>query len=167
MTDVVVILGSKSDKEVAKKAIEIFDRFGIEYTITVASAHRTPARLAEIIDNAHKSGVKVFIAIAGLSAHLPGVVASSTIKPVIGVPVNSALDGIDALLSIAQMPTGIPVSCVGIGRGDNAAILASQIIAVENRELEEKLIAYRKELIERIEVDAKNLLDELVPAESS
>jgi len=166
MTDVVVILGSKSDKEVAKKAIKIFDQFGIEYAITVASAHRTPARLAEIIDNAHKNGVKVFIAIAGLSAHLPGVVASSTIKPVIGVPVNSALDGIDALLSIAQMPTGIPVSCVGIGRGDNAAILAAQIIAVENRELDEKLIAYRKELIEKIEVDAKNLLDELVPAGS-
>lgn len=111
MTDVVIILGSKSDKEVARKATEVFDRFGIEYTITVASAHRTPpARLAEIIETAHKTDVKAFIAIAGLSAHLPGVVASSTIKPVIGVPVNSALDGIDALLSIAQMPTGIPVA---------------------------------------------------------
>ncbi|MCQ1535532.1 5-(carboxyamino)imidazole ribonucleotide mutase [Methanosarcina sp. KYL-1] len=163
MTDVVVILGSKSDKEIAKKAIEIFDRFGIEYTITVASAHRTPARLAEIIETGHKNGVKVFIAIAGLSAHLPGVVASSTIRPVIGVPVNSALDGIDALLSIAQMPTGIPVSCVGIGRGDNAAILAAQIMAVENRALAERLANHRKELVEKIEKDAESLLKELVP----
>lgn len=164
MTDVVIILGSKSDKEIARKATEIFDRFGIEYTITVASAHRTPARLAEIIESAHKNNVKAFIAIAGLSAHLPGVVASSTIKPVIGVPVNSALDGIDALLSIAQMPTGIPVACVGIGRGDNAAILAVQLMAVENVELAEKLTNHRRELIEMIEKDAESLLDELVTA---
>ncbi len=167
MTDVVIILGSKSDKEVARKATEVFDRFGIEYTITVASAHRTPpARLAEIIETAHKTDVKAFIAIAGLSAHLPGVVASSTIKPVIGVPVNSALDGIDALLSIAQMPTGIPVACVGIGRGgDNAAILAVQLLAVENGgELAEKLSNYRKELVEMIEKDAESLMDELVTA---
>jgi len=167
MIDVVVILGSKSDKEIAKKAIGIFDRFGIEYTITVASAHRTPARLAEIIENAHKNNVKVFIAIGGRSAHLPGVVASSTIRPVIGVPVNSALDGIDALLSIAQMPTGIPVSCVGIGRGDNAAILAVQIMAIENMELAQKLANYRKELVEMIEKDAESLLGELVPTQEA
>lgn len=89
--------------------------------------------------------------------------ASSTTKPVIGVPVNSALDGIDALLSIAQMPTGIPVSCVGIGRGDNAAILAAQIIAVENKDLEEKLLAHRMELMEKIERDEQSLLRELDP----
>jgi len=90
-------------------------------------------------------------------------VASSTIRPVIGVPVNSALHGIDALLSIAQMPTGIPVSCVGIGQGDNAAILAVQIMAVENMELAQKLVNYRKELVEMIEKDAESLLCELVP----
>ena len=111
----------------------MFDKFGIEYTVTVASAHRTPGRVLEMIEKSHDDGVKVFIAIAGLAAHLPGVVASHTTKPVIGVPVNAALDGVDALLSItqaiktpslastpkalAQMPAGIPVACVGIGRG--------------------------------------------------
>ncbi|MCK4928842.1 MAG: 5-(carboxyamino)imidazole ribonucleotide mutase, partial [Methanosarcinales archaeon] len=127
MTDVSIILGSKSDKEIAKKAIEILERFNIKYEVNVASAHRAPARVVEIINNAHESGVQVFIAIAGLAAHLPGVVASHTIRPVIGVPVKAALDGMDALLSIAQMPAGIPVACVGIGRGENAGILAAQI----------------------------------------
>lgn len=159
ITDVVVILGSKSDRDIAKKAVDMFDEFGIEYIVTVASAHRTPARVAKIIDDAHKDGVKAFIAIAGLAAHLPGVVASHTIKPVIGVPVNAALDGMDALLSIAQMPAGIPVACVGIGRGDNAAILAAQIIAVGNKELEAKLENYRMEFTKKTEHDAETLFD--------
>jgi len=92
MIDVAVLLGSKSDRDIAEKTIEIFDRFDIDYTIEVASAHRTPARVIEIINNAHESGVRVFIAIAGLAAHLPGVVASHTTRPVIGVPVKAALD---------------------------------------------------------------------------
>jgi len=117
----------------------MFDMFDIKYTLRVASAHRTPARIPEIIGKSKDNGVKVFIAIAGLAAHLPGVVASHTVKPVTGVPVNAALDGMDALLSIAQMPGGIPVVYVGIGRGDNAAILAAQIMALEDRELVEKL----------------------------
>jgi 5-(carboxyamino)imidazole ribonucleotide mutase len=149
MTDVVVILGSKSDADIAKKAIEIFHRFDIHYDVSVASAHRTPARVIEIINEAHESGVKVFIAIAGLAAHLPGVVAAHTIKPVIGVPVKAALDGMDALLSIAQMPGGIPVACVGIGRGENAALLAAQIIAIGDKELEGKLAVHRKEIAEQ------------------
>lgn len=156
-TDVAVILGSKSDRDIAEKAIRIFDRFGIEYTITVASTHRTPARVIEIINTSHESGVKVFIAIAGLAAHLPGVVAAHTTRPVIGVPVKAALDGMDALLSIAQMPAGIPVACVGIGRGENAAILAAQIIATGDKELEEKLAAHRMELAEQSLQDSQTL----------
>ncbi|WP_407357065.1 5-(carboxyamino)imidazole ribonucleotide mutase [Methanolobus sp. WCC5] len=157
MTDVIVILGSKSDKDVAKKTIDIFDKFGIEYEITVASAHRTPGRVIEIIEEAHKKDVKVFIAVAGLAAHLPGVVAAHTTKPVIGVPVNAELDGNDSLLSIVQMPPGIPVACVGIGRGENAGILATQILSTYNKELEAKLADYRKELADKVENDALNL----------
>ncbi len=157
MTDVSIILGSKSDKEIAKKAIEILDRFNIKYEVNVASAHRAPARVVEIINNAHESGVQVFIAIAGLAAHLPGVVASHTIRPVIGVPVKAALDGMDALLSIAQMPAGIPVACVGIGRGENAGILAAQIIATGDKELEAKLAVHRKEMAEQVLQDSKTL----------
>ncbi|MCX9084066.1 MAG: 5-(carboxyamino)imidazole ribonucleotide mutase [Candidatus Methanoperedens sp.] len=106
--EVQIILGSISDKDIAKKAVEVLKEFGVEYDVTVASAHRTPERVENVIKEAHEKGVKVFIAIAGLAAHLPGVVASKTIMPVIGVPVDSNLDGMDALLSIAQMPPGIP-----------------------------------------------------------
>lgn len=159
MIDVVIILGSKSDRDIAKKAMNMFDMFDIKYSVTVASAHRTPARVAKIIEDAHKDGAKVFIAIAGLAAHLPGVVASHTTKPVIGVPVNAALDGMDALLSIAQMPAGIPVACVGIGRGDNAAILAAEIIAIGDLEMEEKLVAYRNKFIDQTERDTQTLFE--------
>ncbi len=159
ISDVVIILGSKSDREIAKKVVKVFDEFGIKHTVTVASAHRTPARVAKIIDDAHKDGVKAFIAIAGLAAHLPGVVASHTTKPVVGVPVNAALDGMDALLSIAQMPSGIPVACVGIGRGDNAAILVAQIMAVENDELREKLENHRRDFSKKVEPDSETLFD--------
>ncbi|WP_370575927.1 5-(carboxyamino)imidazole ribonucleotide mutase [Methanomethylovorans sp.] len=160
MTDVTIILGSKSDRDIAKKTIEILDKFGIKYTITVASAHRTPGKVIEVIEDAHKNDVKVFIAVAGLAAHLPGVVASHTTKPVIGVPVNAELDGNDSLLSIVQMPPGIPVACVGIGRGDNAGILAVQIIATNNKKLEAKLLDYKKELADKVERDALNLFEE-------
>jgi len=159
MTDVMVILGSKSDRDIAKKTIGIFDKFGVDYAITVASAHRTPGRVIEIIEEAHKNDVKVFIAVAGLAAHLPGVVAAHTTKPVIGVPVNAELGGNDSLLSIVQMPPGIPVACVGIGRGDNAGILAAQIMAVTDKELEAKLVEYRKELAYKVESDALSLFE--------
>ncbi|MCG2728125.1 MAG: AIR carboxylase family protein, partial [Candidatus Methanoperedenaceae archaeon] len=109
------------------------------------------------IKEAHEKDVKVFIAIAGLAAHLPGVVASKTIKPVIGVPVESSLDGMDALLSIAQMPPGIPVACVGIGRGDNAALLACEIIATKDEKMQEKLRKYRGKMAEKVEQDAAAL----------
>jgi len=111
----------------------------------------------QIIKEAHETGVKVFIAIAGLAAHLPGVVASKTVKPVIGVPVDSNLNGMDALLSIAQMPPGIPVACVGIGRGDNAALLACEIIGAGDEKMREKLLRYRAKMAEKVELDAKAL----------
>lgn len=155
--DVQIILGSISDKDIAKKAVEVLKEFGIEYDVTVASAHRTPERVGRVIKDAHEKGVKVFIAIAGLAAHLPGVVASKTVMPVIGVPVDSNLDGMDALLSIAQMPPGIPVACVGIGRGDNAALLACEIIATNDETMQEKLRKYRGRMAEKIEHDAKAL----------
>jgi 5-(carboxyamino)imidazole ribonucleotide mutase len=151
--DVQIILGSVSDKEIAKKAVDVFIEFGVEYNIAVASAHRTPLRVEKVIQEAQEKGVKVFIAIAGLAAHLPGVVASKTVKPVIGVPVDSNLDGMDALLSIVQMPPGIPVACVGIGRGDNAALLACEIIGAGDESMQEKLQNYRAKMTEKIEKD--------------
>jgi len=151
--DVQIILGSISDKEIARKAVDILKGFGIEYNVAVASAHRTPLRVERIIEEAHEKGVKVFIAIAGLAAHLPGVVASKTLKPVIGIPVDSNLDGMDALLSIVQMPPGIPVACVGIGRGDNAALLACEIIGAGDGSMQEKLRDYRAKMSEKIEKD--------------
>jgi len=155
--DVQIILGSASDIIVAKKAVDVLKEFGVEYNVTVASAHRTPERVENVIKEAHEKGVKVFIAIAGLAAHLPGVIASKTVKPVIGVPVDSNINGLDALLSIAQMPPGIPVACVGIGRGDNAALLACEIIGACDEKMREKLLRYRAKMAEKVELDAKAL----------
>ncbi|WGI17091.1 5-(carboxyamino)imidazole ribonucleotide mutase [Methanonatronarchaeum sp. AMET-Sl] len=125
MADIAIIMGSESDMPVAEKAFNILDEKQIDYNVEVISAHRNPEELKKYIE---KSEAKVFIAIAGLAAALPGVIASHTNKPVIGVPVNAKLDGLDALLSIVQMPKGVPVACVGIDRADNAAILAQQIL---------------------------------------
>lgn len=152
--DVQIILGSISDKEIAKKAVDVLKEFGVEYNVTVASAHRTPERVENVIKEAHEKGVKVFIAIAGLAAHLPGVIASKTVKPVIGVPVDSNLDGLEALLSIVQMPPGIPVACVGIGRGDNAALLVCEILGACDGSMQNKLQKYRAKMAEKIEKDA-------------
>ena len=151
--DVQIVLGSISDKEIARKAVDVFKEFGIDYNVAVASAHRTPLRVEKIIEEAHQNGVKAFIAIAGLAAHLPGVVASKTVKPVIGVPVDSNLEGMDALLSIVQMPPGIPVACVGIGRGENAALLACEILGTGDESMQEKLRKYRVKMSDKIEKD--------------
>lgn len=155
--DVQIILGSASDKEIAKKAVDLLKEFGVEYDVTVASAHRTPERTRKVVEEAHEKGVKVFIAIAGLAAHLPGVVASMTVKPVIGVPVDSNLDGMDSLLSIVQMPPGIPVACVGIGRGENAGLLACEIMGTGDERMQEKLKNYRTKVAKIVEQDAKSL----------
>ena len=125
MVDVTIIAGSKSDARIVEKTTKVFDEKGIKYDVFFASAHREPKKVIEIVKS---SEAKVFICIAGLSAALPGFVASHTSKPVIGVPVSSALGGLDALLSIAQMPKGVPVACVGIDNGQNAAFLADRIL---------------------------------------
>lgn len=147
-------MGSKSDLKVAEKAIAILDKFGIAFDINVASAHRTPARVEELVKT---SDSDVFIAIAGLSAALPGVVASFTVKPVIGVPVSGALN-FDALLSVVQMPPGIPVAAVGMDRGDNAAVMAAEIIAVKDESVTEKLLQYRKEQADKVLADSEEVI---------
>jgi 5-(carboxyamino)imidazole ribonucleotide mutase len=156
MKSVTVILGSASDKPIFDKCKPVFDEFGVKYNVHIASAHRTPEKIDEIVKN---SDSDVFIAIAGLSAALPGAIASKTTKPVIGIPVESKLDGLDALLSIAQMPPGIPVGCVGIDRGENAALLAIQILALNDDNLKLKLRIHRNKMrdnIEKSNMEAKN-----------
>ncbi len=150
VTQVLILMGSKSDLPVAKKAVDVLKRFGLDYSVAVASAHRTPDRVAELVKS---SGADVFIAIAGMSAALPGVVASLTPAPVIGVPVSGKMN-LDALLSVVQMPPGIPVASVGLDRGDNAGLLAAQIIAVGNKDLREKLTEYREEMAAKVEKDS-------------
>ncbi len=152
MNSVTIILGSISDKAIFEKCKAIFDEFGVRYDVRIASAHRTPERVKEIVKN---SDSDVFIAIAGLSAALPGAIAAETTKPVIGVPVEAKLDGLDALLSIVQMPPGIPVACVGIDRGKNAALLATEILALKDNDLRNKLGDYRRKMKEKIEKDNK------------
>ncbi|MEM4348612.1 MAG: 5-(carboxyamino)imidazole ribonucleotide mutase [Candidatus Anstonellaceae archaeon] len=136
MVDVLVILGSQSDMPIADKVTKTLEELGISYELKVASAHRQPDLLDSIIT---QSDAKIFIGIAGLSAALPGVIASKTKKPVIGVPVNVSLGGLDALLSIAQIPPGVPVATVGIDNGKNAALLAARILALSNPALAERL----------------------------
>lgn len=125
MVTVAILMGSESDRQIAERSAKVLEGGGVDYEIKVLSAHRNPAELEEYIQ---KSDADVFIAIAGLSAALPGVIASRTKKPVIGVPVSSKLGGMDALLSIVQMPKGVPVACVGIDNGENAAHLALRIL---------------------------------------
>lgn len=156
MAKVFIILGSKSDFPVAEKAIKVLNRFGVAYDIAVASAHRTPGRVKELVSG---SDAQVFISVAGLSAALPGSIASFTTKPVIGVPVSGKIN-YDSLLSIAQMPPGIPVACVGMDRGDNAAILALEALALSDGELAKKLCDDRKAMGEKVEKDSQFVVDE-------
>ena len=136
MVDVLIITGSESDMPIAKKATDALTELGISYELKVASAHRTPDLVDKLVK---ESNANVFICIAGLSAALPGVVASKTKKPVIGVPVNVKLDGLDALLSMMQMPSGVPVATVGIENAKNAAVLAARILALTDTKLAAKL----------------------------
>jgi len=145
MTQVVIVMGSATDRPIAQKAEKILEKFNIKFETFVASAHRTPDRVVEIVRN---SQADVFIALAGLSAALPGVVAAHTMKPVIGVPCASSSSpaNLDSLLSVVQMPPGVPVAGVGIGRGENAALLAARIMGISNNEISNSLESYRKEL---------------------
>jgi len=140
-------MGSESDIKIAEKAVNVLKEFGAEFEVRVASAHRTPELVEEIVKN---SKADVFIAIAGLAAHLPGVIASLTTKPVIAVPVDAKLDGLDALLSSVQMPPGIPVATVGIDRGENAAILALEILALKDEDIAKKLAEYREKMKNKV-----------------
>jgi len=141
-----IILGSKSDIEVAEKAKKILEEFRVDYDIKVASAHRTPDVLKEMIE---KSDADVFIGIAGLAAALPGSIAAHTTKPVIGVPVSGRVN-LDSILSIIQMPPGIPVAAVGLDRGDNAALLAIEILAVKDKKLMKQLEDYRGKMKKKV-----------------
>jgi 5-(carboxyamino)imidazole ribonucleotide mutase len=140
-----IIMGSASDMPIAEKVKAVFEEFGVAYDLSVASAHRTPDLLKKLVE---KSDADVFIGIAGLSAALPGTIAAHTIKPVIGVPVSGKVN-LDAILSIVQMPPGIPVGAVGLDRGENAALLAVEILAVKDARLEKKLLEYRKKMREK------------------
>ncbi len=147
-TKVGVIMGSDSDYPIMKEAVKVLKDFGIEYESTIVSAHRTPDRLVEYANNAYGRGIRVVIAGAGGAAHLPGMVASITPIPVIGVPVKSSnsLDGWDSILSILQMPSGVPVATVALNGAKNAGLLAIQILSVGDGDLTKKLISYKEEL---------------------
>lgn len=153
-----IIMGSDSDWPTMKAAAEVCSQFGVTYEAKVVSAHRTPDDMAAYAKSAASRGLKVIIAGAGGAAHLPGMVASQTVLPVIGVPVESkALKGMDSLLSIVQMPAGIPVATVAIGNARNAGLLALQILALQNRELSEKLTGFREAMAEESRGRTANL----------
>jgi 5-(carboxyamino)imidazole ribonucleotide mutase len=146
---VAIIFGSKSDVIVMKGAAQALKEFDVEYKAFILSAHRVPEKLLEVITSIEEEGFECIIAGAGLAAHLPGVIASHTILPVIGVPINASLNGLDSLFSIVQMPKSIPVATVGINNSYNAGMLAIEILAVKYGELKEKLKAYRIEMKEK------------------
>ncbi len=151
---VLIITGSESDLTVAKETVKLLEEFSISYRIEVASAHRTPERVVRLVKDAEKDGAEVIIAIAGMAAALPGVVASHTVLPVIGVPMNSSpLNGIDALMSMAQMPAGVPVATVAIGKAGarNAAILAAEILGLKDQKIQKRLKQFREKMAEDIE----------------
>ncbi|MDD3753251.1 MAG: 5-(carboxyamino)imidazole ribonucleotide mutase [Methanobacterium sp.] len=158
---VMIILGSSSDFKIAEKAITILEKLEIYYDLRVASAHRTHEKVKEIVSTSTKNGVDVFIGIAGLSAHLPGIIAGMTHKPVIGVPVEVKVAGLDALFASVQMPLGAPVATVGIDRGDNAAILAAQIIGIQNTSIGERLSLFRNDFYSKIAEDEETLFPEI------
>ncbi len=154
MKQIAIIMGSDSDLEVMKEAANVLDEFKIEYEITVVSAHRTPERMYNFAKEAKGRGIKVIIAGAGGAAHLPGMVASITTLPVIGVPVKlKTMDGLDSLLSIVQMPAGVPVATVAINNAKNAGILAAQILGTHNEEIADSIQAFKDKM--KVEVEKK------------
>src|SRR5512136_147497 len=148
-----IVLGSKSDMKVAEKAISVLKELGIKHKLSIASAHRTPELVDKLVAEAD---AEVFIAIAGLSAALPGVIAARTIKPVIGVPVSGALN-LDAILSVVQMPPGVPVAGVGLDRGENAALLAAAMLALKDEKVRKALAQHRQRLKDVVARDSKEV----------
>ena len=159
MEQVGIIMGSKSDLPIMKEAIEILKTFNISIEVDIVSAHRTPLKLVDYGENAHKRGLKVIIAGAGGAAHLPGMIASLTPLPVIGVPIKSSnsIDGWDSVLSILQMPGGVPVATVALNGAKNAGILAAQIIGVDSNKIQKKIIDYKKDLSQKVIDSSKNI----------
>ena len=154
-----IIMGSDSDLPVMRQAADILKAFDIPFELTIVSAHRTPQRLFEFATNAHKRGIGVVIAGAGGAAHLPGMVASLSPLPVIGVPIKSSnsIDGWDSMLSILQMPNGVPVATVALNAAKNAGILATQILGAKDSVIQERMIAYKKELAEGVALKYEKL----------
>jgi phosphoribosylaminoimidazole carboxylase PurE protein len=158
--DVVVFIGSESDYEIVKDAIEILKKFEVPFALEITSAHRSPERTLRLVRQAEAEGAELFIAVAGKAAHLAGVVASHTVRPVIGVPVESGgLGGLDALLSTVQMPKGIPVATMGTGKtgAANAALLAVEILGLKYPALREKLVAHKTKMAAQVEADSEKL----------
>jgi 5-(carboxyamino)imidazole ribonucleotide mutase len=142
-----VIMGSDSDLPIVRKTIEVLKKFGVEYEVNVLSAHRTPDLAMEYARSAEQRGFEIMIAAAGKAAHLPGVIAALTILPVIGIPIKSStMDGLDSLLSIVQMPSGIPVATVAIDGAENAGLLAVQILSLKHPQLKQKLVEHKKSM---------------------
>lgn len=162
--DVVIFLGSESDYEVIKDGLSVLKEFEVSFALEVTSAHRSPERTISLIRTSEKEGAEVFIAVAGKAAHLPGVVAAHTVRPVIGVPVESGgLGGLDALLSIVQMPKGVPVATMGTGKSgaSNAALLAVQILSLKNPALREKLLKFKEKQALKVEEASRKLKQSL------
>jgi len=145
-----IILGSDSDLPVLDKGFKILEKLGLAFELRILSAHRTPEAVTEYVASLDQKGIDVIIAGAGKAAHLPGVIAAQTIKPVIGLPIRASLDGVDALYSIVQMPGGIPVATVGINASDNAVLLAAEMLALKHPELDVKLKEHRVEMREAV-----------------
>ncbi|WP_420582452.1 5-(carboxyamino)imidazole ribonucleotide mutase [Reichenbachiella sp.] len=154
-----IIMGSKSDLNIMNQAAEVLKQLGVDYELTIVSAHRTPHRMVEYAENARSRGLKVIIAGAGGAAHLPGMVASITTLPVIGVPVKSSnsIDGWDSVLSILQMPGGVPVATVALDGAKNAGILAAQVIGSHDEKVADKLAQYKVEMREKVEDSIRSL----------
>lgn len=157
---VMIILGSSSDIQIAEKSMDILEKLEIPYSLKIASAHRTPNLVREIVKQGTDAGIEVFIGIAGLAAHLPGAIAAYTPRPVIGVPVDVKTGGIDALDSCVHMPYPSPIATVGIDRGDNGAILAAQFMAIHDSEIREKVINLRKQYKKKV-YDSNKVVDEI------
>ena len=158
MAKVAILMGSKSDFDVVKPAVNVLKKFGVETEVRVISAHRTPNEAHEFAANAKQNGVEVIICAAGKAAHLGGVIAAFTTLPVIGLPVKTdMMGGLDSLLSIVQMPSWIPVATVGVNGGENAGLLALQMLGIKYPEIDEQLVAYKKAMQDKINADDKAL----------